>query len=640
MRLICGMVRFDGEPVAATSLEAMIAALGAPGLLPLVTRRVDRSAALAVLRFERPVGELPSRDATLPVGEDGVWLAADARLDRPAPLAAELGLAASAPEHELLLAGARRWDLALPDRLDGDFALALWDPARARLLCARDIAGARPLCWAHEPGRWCAFASLPRGLHASGVVRPRPDLIALGRRFVELLPDIAETGYQDIAWLPAGHTLAVTASSTRVQRAWSPDPARVGTWRGTEADAAATLRTLIEDAVASRLPATGVVASDLSGGLDSSSVAVLSARALRARGRRLVAFSQLAAPRPGVELLDERRYVDAVLAQECDIVWSPVHLPAIDLDRRINVDLPGAIAGMMVPDITCAAAAAAGACLLLSGSGGDEGATYNGAGLHAALLRHGHWRALASEIPQWARRRRRSVTTTLLERVVGPLLPASGVAVIRRLRGTRVPPLRRDAALRLLAPQMARAVEASIEPATDFRNRPADRIALLTRGYLAPRATSWAIMGARHGVAFSHPLMDRRVLDFVLSLPLDRLASGGWTRQPFRDAMAGVLPDAIRWREHKFAPFPDAVLRVAEAKGRLLEHAAELRGRPAVGDFVDLDAVEAALTEIPDETAARAAARAANQPGGTPTIAHTMAAVRALAMARHVAALC
>lgn len=82
-------------------------------------------------------------------------------------------------------------------------------------------------------------------------------------------------------------------------------------------------------------------------------------------------------------------------------------------------------------------------------------------------------------------------------------------------------------------------------PVRAMRNRPEDRIWSLTDSYLAGRATRWAILGARHGVAFSFPLADRRLLDVSLSLPLERLVDGGWQRQPFRNAMAGILPEPI-----------------------------------------------------------------------------------------------
>jgi asparagine synthase (glutamine-hydrolysing) len=126
-----------------------------------------------------------------------------------AELASKPGLPATTPAEQLALAAVSRWRADLPDRLDGDFALAAWDPSRQCLLCARDIVGVRPLCYAWRPGLWFAFASLSRGLHGSGIVPQHPDLIALGRILIDIVPTDAATGYSGISWLPAGHTIVV-----------------------------------------------------------------------------------------------------------------------------------------------------------------------------------------------------------------------------------------------------------------------------------------------------------------------------------------------------------------------------------------------------------------------------------------------
>ncbi|NDJ10005.1 MAG: hypothetical protein EBY17_02255, partial [Acidobacteriia bacterium] len=172
MRLICGVVQLDGTPADAITLARMIAALSSPGLEPRVRQRVEGPASLAVLDFSNAaISETFS--ATLPVGTDGTWLAADVRLDRHPRTLNEAPVFAAFEE----------WGLDLPDHLDGDFALAAWDPRQRRLRCARDIMGVRPLCYFYQPGKLFAFASLPRGLHASGVVAPRLDLVALARRY-------------------------------------------------------------------------------------------------------------------------------------------------------------------------------------------------------------------------------------------------------------------------------------------------------------------------------------------------------------------------------------------------------------------------------------------------------------------------
>ncbi|WP_448192474.1 asparagine synthase-related protein [Azospirillum sp. sgz301742] len=641
MRLICGLVCLDGAPADAATLDAMVAALTAPGLAPRVTRRVDGPAALAVLDFPGVSADGP---AALPQGADGTWLAADVRLDRPGALAAALGLQTDmGPADEgaeaLTLAALARWGEDLPDRLDGDFAVAAWDPRQRRLLCARDIMGTRPLCYTHRPGRLFAFASLPRGLHASGVVPPRPDRVALGRLLIEVTARGAATGFQDIAWLRAGHSLTVTPDGVRLHRAWRPDAAQVGRWRGSAAEAAATLRTLIEEAVTGRLPPSGPVAVHLSGGLDSSTITVIAARRLRAEGRRLHAFSQLADPSHGLTLRDEREFVEAVLAQEPDIAWSPAYLSPLDGDGANDRDLP--LSGPLVAsdERICAAAAAAGAGLLLSGAGGDEGATYNGANLYAALLRQGRWRGLAVELPARARRDGQPLRRVVTHRLILPFVPDWLVALRRRLLGRPARHERRDA-LAFLVPSFAAEVAAALPPAADWRNRPQDRVEMLTEGYLVGRGDRWSILGARHGVAFSSPLLDRRIIDFILSLPLERFLDGGFSRQPFRNAMAGILPEAIRWRDSKFVPFPDLPLNLAASKAGLLARLDRLRGCPAVTALFDLDAIAAVLGAMAEGAEAEGLVTVAQGHGAVPpALPRAMSALRALTLAGHVARL-
>jgi asparagine synthase (glutamine-hydrolysing) len=55
-------------------------------------------------------------------------------------------------------------------------------------------------------------------------------------------------------------------------------------------------------------------------------------------------------------------------------------------------------------------------------------------------------------------------------------------------------------------------------------------------------------VAGRFGVEPRDPYMDRRVLDFCLSLPFDQLQQDGWPKIIQRRAMAGLLPDAVRWR--------------------------------------------------------------------------------------------
>jgi asparagine synthase (glutamine-hydrolysing) len=566
-----------------------------------------------VLDFSAP--DCFRQSANLPLGPDGTWLAADLRLDRAGELSAALDLPRGTGMEALALAGLTRWGEDLPDRLDGDFALGAWNPQQGRLTCARDIMGVRPLCYTHRPGRLFAFASLPRGLHSSGIVARRLDPIALARGLVDNYAADQLTPFQEITWLPAGHSAVATSHGLRLHRAWRPDPANVGRWRGSANDAAATLRTLIHEAVTARLPLSGPVAAHLSGGLDSSAVTVIASRQLQARNRKLYAWSRLAHPSAG-PLLDEREYVEAVLAQEADINWAPAYLPSFDEEGIVDPDIP--LGGPLLDpdDRICAAAAATGSRILLSGAGGDEGATYNGVGIAAALLRQGHWRKLRAELRARAARQGKSFGRLAAGSVLMPLLPQWLLARRRRIQGQSLPDQRRRNALSFLRPPLAAQVTAASPPGAEWSSRPEDRVEMLTESYLAGRATRWSVIGARHGLAFSHPLADRRILDFALSLPLERFMDGGFTRQPYRNAMAGILPESIRWRDTKFNPYPDIPANLIAAAPGLLRRVETLRHRPAaidITDLFDLDAIAAAFSAAWEPVSPEAAPLAPNR---------------------------
>ncbi|GAB3130020.1 asparagine synthase-related protein [Novispirillum itersonii] len=639
MRLICGLLHLDGAPADPAALTRMTAALTAPGQTPVITRRCDGPLGLAVLDF----GTLKPGGQALPAitgNSGGDRLAADLRADHPLP---------SAPA---FLARLRDWGDSTPDRLDGDYALAHWDAAHHTLRCSRDIMGVRPLCWTHQPGRLFAFASLPRalvqgglvkgGLVGGGLAEATPDPVALGMMILRSYPDRQRTAWQGIHWLPPGHSLTVRpgADGIRLHRAWQPDPGQTGLWSGSRDRAAATLRDLLQQAVACRLPPAGAVATHLSGGLDSSAITLLAARLTGPEAAPPLRALALR-PAPGSEgRHDEQPFIDAVLAQAPALDWQPVPPPDPLAFFAANgfgssPDLP-LEPGFLVDEGNLFAAA--GAPLLLSGAGGDEGATFNGLAMHAALLRQGQWKTVARDLPQWARAEGLALPRAVWHRLIRPLLPDRP-----RHSGGTIPGQDRlghgAAGLALLHPDLAAQVRDALPAPTPLTCRAADRVAILTRGYLAGRLTRWALLAAPHGVAVSYPLLDRRVIDFALSLPPAYLIDQGYSRQPFRTAMTGILPDSVRLRRDKHSPLPDVLRSLCSLKAALLEQAHSLRQHPRVQGHLRLDVAAAAVSALPDPGPAADAAFQALRSGGAlpPEAAPALQAVRAIQAARLLA---
>lgn len=179
---------------------------------------------------------------------------------------------------EVLLAGWRLHGPAFLQRLNGQFALALWDERRRELLLARDHAGIHPLYVTREDGR-LLFASEVKALQAAMNHALQPDFAALDQIFTFWVPLPPATGFAGIEQLRPGEYWLVSSAGIE-RRRWFEwrHPPRGEELRLDEHDAVAQLRALLENAVRLRLRADVPVGCYLSGGLDSSATTALAAR--------------------------------------------------------------------------------------------------------------------------------------------------------------------------------------------------------------------------------------------------------------------------------------------------------------------------------------------------------------------------
>ena len=159
--------------------------------------------------------------------------------------------------------------------LNGQFAIALWDARRQRLLLARDRVGIRPLFHTRVGGR-LAFASEVKALFALPDVPRRLDVQALGELFTYWAPLSPHAVFEGIQSLGPGECMAVDAAGERTWRYWDWSfPTEPGEPYASADEAAEALRELLIDCVRLQLRADVPVGAYLSGGLDSSIVATL-----------------------------------------------------------------------------------------------------------------------------------------------------------------------------------------------------------------------------------------------------------------------------------------------------------------------------------------------------------------------------
>ncbi len=544
-------------------------------------------------------------------GGGGRWtLVADIRLDNRADLCAELGLeagrAAILSDAAVAMAAFERWEEEAIARLVGDFALALWDRDRARLLLARDPLGQRPLHY-HRGSGFFAFASMAKGLHALPEIPPSPNCKAVAG-FVALVPeDGPETFFAGVEKVRAGHFVAVTRDGLRSERWWRPAPRNLGL-KGTD-DYAAALREQFDRAVSDRLRGSADgIASHLSAGLDSSSVTATAARLLAPEGGRLTAFT--AVPRPGFSaepspevILDEGLQAASVAALYPNIEHVLVPnggSPLAGLDRyfflneRPVLNLCNSVWSNRILDL----ARERRLRILLTGARGNMSISYDGMAFLTQLATRGRLLRLARE--SWALVSRGTRVGTVAAQVLGPFTPPPVWRAISRLRGkgrklTDYTAVNPDAvaAMRL----DALAAERGLDP--NFRPR---RDAFETRLWALSRTDSGNYNKgtlAGWGIDTRDPTADRRLIEFCLSVPLDQFLRDGRRRALARTAFADRLPVAVAEERRKGYQAADWHEGLSAAHGELSDELGRILASAPASAALDTGKLERLARDWP-----------------------------------------
>ncbi len=163
-------------------------------------------------------------------------------------------------------------------KLNGMFALALWDRKKQTLLLTRDRLGKKPLYYRHEPGRLLFASELKSVLQAPNVPReiePR----ALDEYFVYKYVPHPNTIFKGINKLPPGCLAIYRNDCVEIRPYWTPDLNREEILSAK--DYSEQLRSLVTSAVQMRLRSDVPLGAFLSGGIDSTIVVGLMSRLMK-----------------------------------------------------------------------------------------------------------------------------------------------------------------------------------------------------------------------------------------------------------------------------------------------------------------------------------------------------------------------
>ena len=552
---ITAIYNLDGRPLEPELLRRMtgvIAHRGPDGTGLFVDGAVGLGHQMLRTTPESLNEEQPLADET-----GNVVLTLDGRVDNRDELKAALkgkGIELRTDtDAELVLRAYQAWGEDCAGRIIGDFAFVIWDKRQRKLVAARDPMGVRPFYYCLE-GQTLRCGSELRQILEDRTVRREPNEGMVAEYLSPYIVSTEDTLYREVFRLPASHLLVVQPGApVRKRRYWEIDPERQVTYR-TDEQYAEHFREVFREAVKCRLRSLGPVGSDLSGGLDSSSVVVMAQSLYRSGELSDPGFETFSQVFPPGWPAYESAYIDAVTSM-WDIKANRMRVPPPEAYRYPESvrrffdfpDYPNGADGHALKVL----ARTKGIRVKLSGLGGDERvrrSLYH----FADLLRGWHIAGFLRAVRSEASRLGAGPAVALAKSSgIAPLLPGNVRRIIRILRGGNRKSFpwidRRFAAQtnlferldpRPTGPQFATLVQQDIHDAA-FHGITAHA------AEMEERSDAWFGLEARH------PFKDRRVFEFAVQLPESQRFRDGLGKFVLRQAMRELLPEEVRQRTGK-----------------------------------------------------------------------------------------
>jgi asparagine synthase (glutamine-hydrolysing) len=479
---------------------------------------------------------------------------------------------------EVLLQAWAVWGEACLPRLEGMFAFVMVDRERAVATLVRDPFGIKPLYYVETPELVLAASEILPLLRTGAA----SDALDAGVVYEYLrfgaTNSNERTLLRDVRALPPAHLLTVDLNGgvvTAPRRYWQLAPTER---RISFADATAECRERFVGNVRRHLRSDVPVGAALSGGIDSSAV-VCTMRMLEP-DLDLQTFSYIATE-PGKS---EERWVDVVHAQvggTCHKIRPTGDRLMDDLVRVLrHQGEPFGSASVYAQFLVFERARAEGVPVTLDGQGADEilAGYWPYVGTRAAeLARSGNVRGALRLVTRAAPGVSGTVHSASM--LAQSLLPRGMRLAARRLAGREVMPsfLRAD----WFAAQGAEPEALADELIGRYDTLKEHLISTVDRGSL-PNLLRYADRNSMaHSIESRVPFLTTGFAEFLLSLPAEYLLSpDGVRKHVFREAMRGILPEAIRTRGDKIGFFADDGVWLRRNATRLAEVWAELAREP------------------------------------------------------------
>jgi len=598
---VCGILRFDGKAVGKQDLERQMSVMAHRGP---DRRAAWRDGVVGLAHLQMCVTREDRFDAQ-PLSNADLTLVADARLDNRDELAAALAIDPAAlrdmPDSQVILRAYQAWGDACVDHLVGDFAFAVWDARAEKLVLARDHMGQRHIAFHHGEG-FFAFASEIKGLWALPDVPRSIVEDRFGRAAtMNTSQTIAASPYEGIAALAGGTVMTITAAGATSTRCyWTPhaDPAHVGQ---DEAHYREAYRRVLGEAVACRLRRAAYPAGLFyGGGFDTTAIAALAGPIVNAQDRKFICVCSVMPEGYDGPIHHARPWAEICARHMPHVAMRYVTREGRDIFSAMEASFQAAdnatSMGGYVTDEILQTLRREGARVVMDGFGGDYTLNIRGFPWLYDLLIKGQLGTFVAEFRAYQQHTGASAWRVFRGEVLEYLIPEA----VRRARMRRRHGLARSGPTVPLQPRFAAGTRNALRMATPraktesaMRARMRATLMRLQRG----RTLAGSLQAAAHGLEFTQPFHDKRVVELALAIPARFWTRGGRERYLARQALKDLYPPEFQTRGRGNDDLvPDFLAMVKSVEPQILAHIARMETGGRMAHIFDFPRMRQMLT--------------------------------------------
>ena len=616
----------DGQSVDRSDLERMVRALNMYGPEGAFIYAMD-DVAFGYTHFTNtPEATMPQEPVAGGAGR--YRMVFDGRLDNRCDLARALSLEVADLDHmpDVVLAMRcwEKWQCSAFNMWIGEFAALIWDSAERKVIAVRDQLGGR-LIYYHETAGRTVFATAPKAIHSLPDIPRLVDEQKVAQALSQIYTDAERSFFRDIKRVPPASYKQVSPTSSKLVQYYDlRDHIRPIQHKSDDAYVEEA-RDVFDTAVKACLRTDGSTGILMSGGMDSSSVAVSAAQELAKRDQSLSAYTWV--PEHGWDGRTPRGWYGDETDHARSIAQTATNLKLhlIDAsgtghyhkqDSFLNAaEAPQRNAlGLSFVHGLLEQAQRDGVRTVLTGYLGDLTLSYDGEGIFPYLWKSGQYRTLFTELRAISPSRLQSARA-FFSQVVFPIGPNWLWQFKERLRGrpgtsSRVHWKRASA----IHPAFAEAmnIESQVQrgPGGLWQGEPptADprRDYLDTLDEIAGDSAEFTQgFSAIYGVEFRDPFADRRVLEWSFGVPEDQFWRNGKPRWLLARMMEGKLPEQVLKKPrgaYRGMQLSDWHLRLSRDREAIRADLQLFQTDPEISRMIDLPRLKTLVDNWPNET--------------------------------------